>query len=56
MQGDSLPIAMDRAVHFISYGVRATYGYKHDPAEGILLERVLNRLNFPMPLSSYEIF
>lgn len=56
MQGDSLPIAMDRAVHFISYGVRATYGYKHDPAEGILLERVLNRLNFPMPISSYEIF
>lgn len=56
MQGDSLPIALDRAVHFISYGVRATYGYNYDPNQGMLLERVLNRLNFPMPLSSYEIF
>jgi pyridoxine kinase len=56
MQGDSLPIALDRAVHFISYGVRATYGYNYDPNQGILLERVLNRLNFPMPVSSYEIF
>ncbi len=56
MQGDSLPIALDRAVHFISYGVRATYGYNYDPNHGILLERVLNRLNFPIPVSSYEIF
>jgi len=56
MQGDSLPIALDRAVHFISYGVRATYGYNYDPNQGILLERVLNRLNFPMPVSSYEVF
>jgi pyridoxine kinase len=56
MQGDSLPIALDRAVHFISYGVRATYGYNYDPNQGILLERVLNRLNFPMPVSSFEVF
>lgn len=56
MQGDSLPIALDRAVHFVSYGVRATYGYNYDPKQGILLERVLNRLNFPMPVSSYEVF
>jgi pyridoxine kinase len=56
MQGDSLPIALDRAVHFISYGVRATYGYNYDPNHGILLEQVLNRLNFPMPVSSYEVF
>lgn len=56
LQGDSLPIALDRAVHFISYGVRATYGYKYDQNQGILLERILNRLNFPMPVSSYEFF
>jgi pyridoxine kinase len=55
LQGDSLPIALDRAVHFISYGVRATFGYPYDPLQGILLERILNRLNFPMPVSSYEI-
>lgn len=56
MQGDSLPIALDRAVNFISYGVRATFGYKHDQNEGILLEKILDRLNYPMPISSYEIF
>jgi pyridoxine kinase len=55
LQGDSLPIALDRSVHFISYGVRATYGYDYDPNQGILLERILNRLHFPMPVSSYEI-
>ncbi|MBN1144209.1 MAG: pyridoxamine kinase [Bacteroidales bacterium] len=55
LQGDSLPIALDRAVHFISYGVRATYGYNYDQNQGILLERILNRLSFPMPESSYEI-
>ncbi len=55
LQGDSLPIALDRAVHFISYGVRATFGYEYDLNQGILLERILERLNFPMPVSSYEI-
>ncbi|MBN2214723.1 MAG: pyridoxamine kinase [Bacteroidales bacterium] len=56
LQGDSLPIALDRAVHFISYGVRATFGYRYDQNQGILLERILNRLSFPMPVSSYETF
>ncbi len=55
LQGDSLPIALDRAVSFISYGVRATFGYDYDRKQGIVLERILNRLNYPMPLSSYEI-
>jgi len=55
LQGDSLPIALDRAVHFISYGVRATFGYNYDQNQGIMLERILNRLSFPMPVSSYEI-
>ncbi|MBN1183995.1 MAG: pyridoxamine kinase [Bacteroidales bacterium] len=55
LQGDSLPIALDRAVHFISFGVRATYGYNYDQNQGILLEKILSRLSFPMPISSYEI-
>lgn len=56
LQGDSLPIALDRAVHFISYGVRATLGYQYDQNQGILLEKILERLNMPIPVSSYEIF
>lgn len=55
LQGDSLPIAMDRAMHFTSYGVRATFGYDYNTDEGILLERVLSTLNAPVQLSTYEL-
>ncbi len=55
MQGDSLPIALDRAVQFISIGIRSTYGFKHQINEGILVERVLTYLKAPIPISSFEI-
>lgn len=55
LQGDSLPIALDRATHFISLAVRASYGHKYPEREGILLERVLENLKAPVTVSSYEI-
>jgi pyridoxine kinase len=55
MQGDSLPIALDRAVQFISMAVRATFGHEHDSRNGILLERVLNNLNAPFQPSSFKL-
>jgi len=55
MQGDSLPIALDRAVQFISIGIRSTYGFKDQINEGILVERVLTYLKTPIPMSSFEI-
>lgn len=55
LQGDSLPIALDRAVNFISMGVRATFGYRHQHADGILLEKVLPSLNAPVQVSSYQL-
>lgn len=55
MQGDSLPIALDRAIQFISIGIRSTYGFKDHINEGILIERVLSYLNHPIPISSFEI-
>ncbi|MEA1873047.1 MAG: pyridoxamine kinase [Bacteroidota bacterium] len=55
IQGDSLPIALDRAVNFISLGVRATFGHDYDPREGIMLERVLHTLDGPVQSSSYQI-
>ena len=55
LQGDSLPIALDRAVQFILQGIRATFGYKYDPREGILLEKVLHNLDMPIQTSSYEL-
>ena len=55
IQGDSLPIAIDRAVQFISIAVRATFGYNYQPSEGILLEKVLSSLNAPVQISSYQL-
>ncbi len=55
LQGDSLPIALDRAVHFVSYGVRSTFGYEHDVREGILQEKILRTLDTPVQISSYEL-
>ncbi len=54
MQGDSLPMALDRATQFCYQGIRATFGYESDPREGILLEKVLQNLNIPIQVTSYE--
>ena len=48
LQGDSLPIALDRAAQFILQGIRSTFGYRMDNRDGILLERVLPNLNTPI--------
>ncbi len=55
LSGDSLPIALDRAVQFINQGVRATFGFSHDPRQGILLERILDMLRCSSPVASYEL-
>lgn len=52
LQGDSLPIALDRAVSFASLGVRATFGYPTKPLEGILLERILPSISQGLTNSS----
>lgn len=55
LQGDSLPIALDRAAQFILQGIRATFGYQIDNREGILLERVLQNLSLPIQSATYEL-
>ncbi len=55
LQGDSLPIALDRATQFILQGIRATFGYEYDNREGILLEKVLHNLDMPIQTASYEL-
>ncbi|GAK55045.1 pyridoxal kinase [Candidatus Vecturithrix granuli] len=48
LHGDSLPLAIDRAVQFLSIAIRTTFSYPSYPArEGILLERVLQHLHQP---------
>ena len=55
LQGDSLPIAIDRAVQFVTLGIRATFGHNLPTRNGILLERVLHTLNAPMTTSTYTL-
>ncbi len=55
LQGDNLPIALDRAVQFVSMCIRASFGFKNPAREGVLLERVLSNLRAPVTASSYEI-
>jgi pyridoxine kinase len=55
LQKDSLPIAIDRAVQFVSLGVRATFGHDYDPLEGFLLEKVLGSLSSPVYRSTYQL-
>ena len=56
LQGDSLPIALDRAVDFVSMGVRSTFGYsEYNNMEGFLLEKVLGCLSSSAHRWSYEL-
>lgn len=55
LQGDSLPVALDRAVQFTSLSIRATFGHLNPEREGVLLERVLESLKAPVVLSGYEL-
>lgn len=55
LQGDSVPLAIDRAVQFCTMAIRSSYGYKYPEREGVVLERVLDNLKAPVTVSSYEI-
>ncbi len=55
LQGDSLPLAMDRAVQFVTLGIRATFGHDLPCRDGILLERVLPSLARPLTASTYTL-
>lgn len=39
LNGDSLPEAIERAVHFINMGIKATFGYAHNPLDGMNQEK-----------------
>ena len=54
LQGDSLPVALDRGVQFVTQAIRASYGFDYPRRDGVLLEKVLSSLNGPVLLSSYE--
>jgi len=55
LQGDSLPIALDRAVQFVSLAIRSTFGYNTPGREGVMFEKVLYSLMTAVTVSNYEI-
>jgi pyridoxine kinase len=44
LQGDSLPMAVDRAARYVELTIKTTYSYSTDPREGVMLERTLEWL------------
>ncbi len=44
MQGDSLPVSMERAVTFVGSAIRATFGHRTEIREGVAFEKVLHSL------------
>lgn len=55
LQGDSLPIAIDRGMQFVTQCIKASYGFKYPSREGVLLEKNLNILNVPVLFGAYEL-
>ncbi len=55
LQGDSLPMAMDRAVQFVTMGIRATFGHNLPSRDGIMLERILDTLRAPVTTSTFDL-
>ena len=56
LQGESLPVALDRAVQFISQCIKASYGFDYPKRNGVLLERELGLLRTRPLISDYESF
>ncbi|MCF7913959.1 MAG: pyridoxamine kinase [Spirochaetaceae bacterium] len=55
LQGDSLPIAIERSVQFVSISIRATFGHRVPHRDGVLFERVLGSLSSPLTSSTYQV-
>ncbi|HJA80075.1 pyridoxamine kinase [uncultured Desulfovibrio sp.] len=56
LQGDSLPVAVERAVRFVTHGIRVTQTQHTVNTEGILLEQVLSTLGDRDDLGQYTEF
>ena len=54
LQGDSLPIAIDKSAQFIVQSIKSSCEYDYPKREGILIEKELSKLNMPVDLNSYE--
>lgn len=55
MQGDSLPVAMERAVNFVGSAIRETFKHKTEIREGVVFEKFLHSLKEPPADLKYKL-
>lgn len=55
LQGDSVPVSMERAVCFVGAAIRATFGYRTEIREGVVFEKVLHTLKELPSELKYEL-
>ncbi|MCD8141013.1 MAG: pyridoxamine kinase [Planctomycetaceae bacterium] len=57
LQGDSLPVAMDRSAQFVATVIRTTFGYREEELghHEVLLERAMGTLTAPVKNTAYEL-
>ena len=55
LKGNSLPIALEQSVQFISISFMESYGYNYPRREDNLLEKTLDTLKMPILGSNYEL-
>lgn len=54
LQNESLPVALDFAIQFISQCIKASYGFDYPKREGVLLERQLSFLSTRPVINDFE--
>ncbi len=56
LSGDSLPMALDRAVGFVSLAIKTTFGYTGPLRDGVFIEKILHTLSESPSSFNYSVF
>ena len=55
LQGDSLPMGMERATKFVQLAIKTTFGYGSDTRFGVMFEPLLSHLSNREIASDYRM-
>ncbi len=56
LNGESLPVAINKAVNFISLAIKTSFGYNIPRRNGVMFERVISTLSKQVKVLEYEAF
>ena len=56
LNGESFPMAMNKAVSFLSLAIKTSYGYNIPRRNGVMFERVISELPKQLKVLEYETF